>query len=122
MKNTEKRLAVKWIRDKAKSAYTKLGYCQICHSTKDLDLHHYVSVDLLWAKWKKDHSVSDEDVLNERDRFIEENYDNLYNKVVTLCKTHHKKLHSIFGEAPLFSTSEKQQRWVKRMCERNGFI
>ena len=42
--NTNKRLAVKWIRDLAKKAYEKQDNCFICNTTVDLELHHLHSL------------------------------------------------------------------------------
>lgn len=110
-----KRLPVKYIRDRAKAAYEKDTECYICAAVDQLELHHLNSIDNLWEKWCKANSiriVDVEDILSSRDKFIEEHRVELYDKVVTLCSSHHDKLHSVYGKAPLLSTAAKQENWV----------
>ena len=59
--NTNNRIAIKWIRDKAKSAYIKMPCCHICAATEDLELHQentiaFTYIDLL--SHQKDHCSS----------------------------------------------------------------
>jgi len=49
--NTNKRVAIKHVRDRAKSAYVKQDHCFICGSEDDLELHHTTSLTLLFDKW-----------------------------------------------------------------------
>ena len=110
-----KRLPVKYIRDRAKAAYEKDTECRICANSGALELHHFNSIDNLWEKWCKDNSIritNVEDILSIRDKFIEEHRVEIYDKVVTLCSSHHDKLHSVYGKAPLLSTAAKQENWV----------
>jgi len=122
MKNTSKtRDPVKYIRDRAKSAYTKASYCKICSSTELLELHHYHSLTNLLEKFAKINNYSldsDEAVLAIRDEFIETHQVELYELVVTLCNAHHKKLHSIYGIKPAAQTVTKQIRWVEIQKEK----
>lgn len=110
-----KRVSIKWIRDAAKSAYEKADSCEICGKTTELDFHHYYSLSALWKKWCLVNRIKEEDVLLVRDEFITEHHDYLYKETVTLCKEHHKMLHSIYGAMPSLATGEKQKRWVERM-------
>lgn len=115
--NTNKRLAVKHVRDKAKSAYEKKDVCHICGSTTELELHHTNSLSLLFDKWAKEmgHDIStDAGVLEVRDAFIEAHHSEIYVEVFTLCNKHHVKLHQVFGKAPALSTSQKQNRWIEK--------
>lgn len=110
-----KRVAVKWIRDRAKKAYEKDGVCFICGSTTELELHHLNSIQRLMEAWAKDNSYdisTDEGILDVRDQFIEEHKDELYNQVYTLCNTHHVKLHGIFGKSPAKISTERQKKWL----------
>jgi len=110
-----KRLPVKYIRDRAKSAYTKDTKCFICGTEEALELHHFNTVDVLWEVWVRTNKIqikSVDDILLYRDKFIEEHKVELYDKVVTLCSSHHDKLHSVYGKAPLLSTAAKQENWV----------
>ncbi len=112
-----KRIAVKHIRDGAKSAYDKKDSCFICKSSENLELHHVNSLTLLLEHWAKTNDIdisTDAAVLAIRDRFIDEHTSQLYDEVFTLCLRHHQKLHSIFGKAPPLTTAQKQIRWVEK--------
>ena len=114
--NTNKRVAIKWIRDKAKSAYEKQSTCYICNTTHELELHHLHSVNYLlesWAKLNKLDISTDEAVLAIRDRFISEHHAEIYELVYTLCNRHHVQLHGIYGKSPLPSSVAKQQHWIE---------
>ncbi len=115
-KNTNKRLAVKHVRDKAKSAYEKQDSCYICGTSQDLELHHFHSITLLleaWAKRKGYDITTDEGILAVREEFIAEHRIELYDKVRTLCNPHHVALHKIYGKAPALGSESKQERWVE---------
>ena len=86
-KNTNNRIAVKWVRDKAKAAYVKQGSCYICGGTSDLELHHLHSITNLLYAWADSlgYDIStDEGILAVRDEFISEHYAELYELVYTL--------------------------------------
>lgn len=120
-KNTDnKRIAVKWIRDKAKSAYDKKSTCYICNTTQDLELHHTHSITLLLNAWaaEKNYDIStDEGILAHRDEFIETYHKEIYDDVYTLCNHHHVKLHGIYGKAPSIWSASKQGRWIEKQRE-----
>lgn len=114
--NTNKRLAVKHVRDKAKAAYEKKDACYICGTQQDLELHHFHSLTLMLEKWSKakGYDIStDEGILAVREEFIAEHRVELYDKVRTLCNNHHVKLHKIYGKAPALGTEAAQDRWVE---------
>jgi hypothetical protein len=120
-KNTNKRVGVKWIRDKAKKAYEKADHCFICDTTQDLELHHLHSLTILletWAKNKGYDITTDEGVLAIRDEFIEQHYHELYELVYTLCYKHHSALHGVYGKAPAVGSEPKQDRWIKLQREK----
>jgi hypothetical protein len=120
---TFKRDKIKYIRDRAKARYEKGTHCRICDTTHELEFHHYYSLTPLFNKWIADNNISletEEDILNIRDEFIEKHKKELYDEAVTLCKTHHMKLHSIYGKDPLLSSAMKQKRWVDIQREKNG--
>lgn len=120
--NTNKRIAVKWIRDKAKSAYQKQSNCYICQTTSDLELHHLHSVTHLLETWAKRGGVdisSDEAVLAIRDQFIAEHHAEIYELVYTLCNRHHVQLHGIYGKSPAPSSVLKQKRWIELQQEKH---
>ncbi len=115
--NTNKRVAVKHVRDRAKSAYEKRECCHICGSGEDLELHHTASLTLLLEKWaaEKGYDIStDEGILAVRDEFIEDHRTAIYDEVFTLCNKHHLALHRVYGKAPLLSTRKKQVLWIEK--------
>ena len=115
-KNTEnKRIPVKYVRDKAKAAYDKKSECNICGSTEDLELHHFNSITLLlenWAVAKRYDISTDDGILAVRDEFITDHNEELYAQVRTLCNKHHVALHRVFGKAPPLNSTARQERWV----------
>lgn len=113
-----KRLAVKYVRDLAKSSYKKGDYCEICGSKTDLEFHHYYSMTALLEKWILQKGYKEEDIISVREEFIAEHTTHIYEDTVTLCKTCHKKLHKIYGIKPNLGTGEKQKRWVERMSNK----
>lgn len=116
-KNTDnKRIPVKWVRDRAKAAYDKKDHCFVCGTSEDLELHHLQSITLLlneWADRKSYDITTDEGILAVRDEFIEEHHTQLYDWVYTLCNTHHVKLHGVYGKAPTLASAPKQSRWLE---------
>ena len=63
-KNTgNNRIPVKWVRDKAKSAYDKKDHCYICGTDQDLELHHFNSITILLERWAtaKSYDISTDD-------------------------------------------------------------
>lgn len=121
--STNKRLPIKWVRDLAKSRYDKGSSCEICGTTENLDFHHYYTLTPLFRKWctlKKYPTETDEQVLAIRDEFIASHQKELYEDTVTLCHTHHMRLHSVYGKDPALVTAEKQKNWVVIQREKHG--
>lgn len=111
------RIPVKWVRDRAKSAYEKKDECYICGTDKDLELHHTHSITILFDNWVKKHghkTDTDEDVIAIRDQFIEEHRREIYDAVYTLCNKDHVKLHTVYGAKPALSTADKQALWIDK--------
>ena len=111
-----KRDLVKYVRDKAKSRYKKASACYICGSTEQLDFHHFYGLTELLETWIKEKNIiieTEQDILELRESFIDENKTKLYKNTVTLCHKHHLRLHSIYGKRPKLITAEKQQKWVE---------
>ena len=123
---TNKRIPVKWVRDRAKAAYDKKEFCYICNATEELELHHTHSITLLLNAWatRKSYDIStDEGILAVRDEFISEHRVEIYDNVFTLCNKHHIKLHGIYSKAPSLASAPKQERWIelqKSKCENPG--
>lgn len=113
---TNKRIPVKWVRDRAKAAYEKQDTCYICGSSENLELHHTHSITLLltdWAAANKHDISTDEGILAVRDEFIEYYRKEIYDDVYTLCNKHHVKLHGVYGKAPPLHTASKQGNWIE---------
>lgn len=121
-KNTgNNRIPVKWVRDRAKSAYEKQSECYICGTSNDLELHHTHSVTILLENWAKEKGYdisTDEGILAVRDEFIAEHRREIYEAVYTLCNKHHVRLHSVYGKKPPLHTADKQERWIERQKAR----
>ena len=112
---------IKYVRDRAKSRYEKGSQCEICETPESLDFHHYYTMTPLFNKWckSKGYTVKTvDDILKIRDEFIIEEEDKVYNQTVTLCHTHHLKLHSVYGKDPVLTTAEKQKNWVRIQKEK----
>jgi 5-methylcytosine-specific restriction endonuclease McrA len=115
-KNTNKRIPVKWVRDRAKAAYEKKTECCVCGSATDLELHHLHSVTILLDKWSeaRGYDIStDAGILAVRDEFIDDHRVELYDQVYTLCNRHHVALHSVYGKAPRPGSEPKQAHWIE---------
>lgn len=120
-----KRDLVKYVRDKAKSKYQKSTDCFICGSEENLDFHHFYGLTELLDIWLTKNKIiisTAEDIMDVRDTFIEEHMTELYDEAVTLCHTHHLKLHSIYGKRPKLVTAQKQKRWVGKQRDKNGMV
>ena len=120
-KNTNKRIPVKHVRDKAKSAYEKQDHCYICATSQDLELHHLHSVTLLLENWARrmGYDIStDQGILAVRDEFISEHHTELYEQVYTLCNSHHVALHGVYGKTPQPGSEPKQARWIEIQREK----
>lgn len=119
--NTNKRVATKHIRDGIKSNYNKKTNCEVCDATESLELHHYVTVSILLKKYAKANNIdisTDEAVLAMRDKFYKVYWHELVDDTVTLCATHHKLLHKVYGKEPPMSTAKKQARWVAKQHDK----
>ena len=120
-----KRDLVKYVRYKAKSQYKKESECYICGKTDNLDFHHYNGLTELLETWIRKHNLNiekEQDILEIREQFIGENYEEVYDKTVTLCHQHHLRLHSIYGKRPKLITAEKQERWVEKQRNKHGMV
>ena len=117
-----KRDLVKYVRDKAKSKYKKSNNCYICGDTDHLDFHHYYGLTELLETWLNTNKINiekEQDILEIREQFIDENREKVYTQTVTLCHQHHLRLHSIYGKRPRLIHAEKQERWVEKMRSKN---
>ena len=120
-----KRDLVKYVRDKAKSNYRKDTQCFICRETENLEFHHFHGMTELLHKWLKDNKItitSADEIMNLREQFINEHKVEVYDEAATLCKTHHIRLHSIYGKRPKLVTAKKQKRWVEIQRDKYGMV
>jgi len=120
-----KRDLVKYVRDKAKSQYNKASECHICGETEELDFHHYYGLTELLETWLKTNNITienEQDILEIREQFIDENREKVYIKTVTLCHQHHLRLHSIYGKRPKLIHADKQERWAEKMRAKYGMV
>ena len=120
-----KRDLVKYVRDKAKSGYQKETQCYICGDTERLEFHHFYGMTELLESWLKERKLtitSADEIMSLREIFIKEYYNEIYYEAATLCKSHHMRLHSIYGKRPKLVTALKQQRWVKIQRGKNGMV
>lgn len=118
-----KRLEVKYIRDKIKSQYKKSSNCEICDTTDFLEYHHYSSVAELYKKWASENGMKPttvEEIIDVRDKFLSIFHKEMVEDCTTLCKTHHTKLHKVYGKNPPLHTAGKQERWVGK--QRDKFL
>jgi hypothetical protein len=120
-----KRDLVKYVRDKAKSGYKKEAQCYICGETERLEFHHFYGMTELLESWLKKRKLtitSADEIMSLREIFIKEYYNEIYYEAATLCKSHHMRLHSIYGKRPKLVTALKQQRWVGKMRIKHGMV
>lgn len=116
-----KRTKYKYIRDGIKSNYKYAECCEVCSTKDDLELHHPNTVSLLFDTWCQTKGIdpsTKEEILEVRSQFYEDHWYELVDDVMTLCSTHHKSLHKVYGSQPPLSTAQKQREWVKRIKDR----
>ena len=121
--NTNKRVATKHIRDGIKSQYPKGTSCEVCGTEHDLEYHHYATLSIVFKNYCDKHNISvktDDEVIAMRDKFYEDNWEAVVLDGVTICNTHHKALHKLYGKQPSLATANKQKHWVSRMFEKNN--
>ena len=118
---SNKRIPVKFVRDRAKAGYEKKAACYICGTSESLELHHTHSITLLLNNWVelKGYDVStDEKIIAVRDEFIRDHNKEIYEAVFTLCNKHHVKLHQVYGKAPALTTAGKQAVWIEKQKQK----
>jgi len=122
-----KRLPLKYIRDSIKSAYKIKDVCYICGTNKDLELHHLHGLSQLWNEWCNENNIIISNIvtvkeMNElRGRFSKDCEESLSHKYLfSLCKVHHLKLHTIYGQHYHNGLTPKILNWLERMKEKYG--
>lgn len=120
-----KRLPVKFVRDYIKKDYKLKDCCFICGSIEELELHHLYSVSELFNNWctknKIMHIKDDEHIKQLRVQFAEDCAEDLsHNNLYTLCKLHHVRLHTIYGQSYANHLAPKIKSWIYLQKEKNG--
>ena len=125
MMNQLKRFPIKYIRDFIKKDYKLRDVCFICGSKEKLELHHLLSVSELFNKWclkNKINAIEDVDYIKKlRVEFANDCEEELSHKhLFTLCSTHHKQLHSIYGQTYSNHLAPKIKNWLEIQKAKNG--
>jgi 5-methylcytosine-specific restriction endonuclease McrA len=123
--NKLKRIPIKYIRDFIKKDYKLRDECYICGSTESLELHHLYSVSELFNNWcdkNKIIKIEDVETINTlRVQFSQDCYSDLsHENLYTLCATHHKQLHNIYGQRYSNHLSDKIKNWLNIQRAKNG--
>ncbi len=123
--NKLKRIPIKYVRDFIKKDYKLRDECYICGIKEKLELHHLFSVSELFNNWCDKNKISvieDVDAIKDlRVQFSQDcesdlSHDNLF----TLCSTHHKQLHNIYGQRYSNHLTSKIKNWLDIQRAKNG--
>lgn len=118
-----KRDPTKYLRDSAKALYNKGTECRICGTSAELQFHHYTTLSILVNNFLRGKTVETvEEVEVFREEFKQLYAKEIYDTTVTLCKTHHARLHQVYGKAPALGTAAKQERWVEKQRAKYGLV
>ena len=124
--NELKRIPVKYIRDYIKKDYKLRDRCFICEKTDSLELHHLYSLSELWNKWCESQGIiiakitTVEEINDLRVRFEKDNREPLgHENLFTLCKPHHERLHSLYGQRYGNHMAKKVKRWLDIQREKH---
>jgi 5-methylcytosine-specific restriction endonuclease McrA len=125
MMTSLKRFPIKYIRDFIKKDYKIRDECYVCGSRENLELHHLYGLSELFDKWCISNKISDIDnveMINQlREKFATDEKDKLSNKnLYTLCKTHHIRLHTLYGQRYPNYLASKIKNWLDIQKEKNG--
>ena len=82
-----------------------------------MELHHLYSLSQLWEIWCGEHNlkqVESVDIIKQlRVIFAKDNKEYLNNKnLFTLCKAHHSKLHTLYGQNYSNHLVHKVKKWL----------
>lgn len=120
------RLPVKWLRDGIKSKYKDREPCFICGAQENIELHHIYSISDLWNLWIRKNGIkisSDADVLDNRAQFELDNEEYLSNEnLYSLCKSHHQRLHQIYGKSYSMYMGNKVREWIHKQRDKHGEV
>ena len=120
-----KRFPIKYIRDYIKKDYKLKDKCYICGSKEKLELHHLFSVSQLFEQWCSENKVTEIDTVEKITSLSEifavdckESLD--HHNLYTLCKTHHQRLHNIYGQNYSNHLVPKIKNWLEIQKDKNG--
>ena len=120
-----KRFPIKYIRDYIKKDYKLKDKCYICNSRDKLELHHLFSVSQLFKQWCSENKVTEIDTVEKitslREIFAVDCKESLdHHNLYTLCKTHHQRLHNIYGQNYSNHLVPKIKNWLEIQKDKNG--
>ena len=120
-----KRFPIKYIRDYIKKDYKLKDKCYICGSKEKLELHHLFSVSQLFEQWCSENKVTEintvEKITSLREIFAVDCKESLdHHNLYTLCKTHHQRLHNIYGQNYSNHLVPKIKNWLEIQKDKNG--
>ena len=120
-----KRFPIKYIRDYIKKDYKLKDKCYICGSKEKLELHHLFSVGQLFEQWCSENKVTEIDTVEKitslREIFAVDCKESLdHHNLYTLCKTHHQRLHNIYGQNYSNHLVPKIKNWLEIQKDKNG--
>ena len=120
-----RRLPVKTVRDYIKRFYKSKDCCYICGDSSNLELHHLYSVSELFNNWCDEQGIkeltSTDLIMKLRIQFYKDCYNKLNNdNLVTLCKSHHIRLHTIYGQRYSNNLVPKVVNWLEIQKEKHG--
>ena len=120
-----KRFPIKYIRDYIKKDYKLKDKCYICNSKDKLELHHLFSVSQLFKQWCSENKVTEIDTVEKitslREIFAVDCKESLdHHNLYTLCKTHHQRLHNIYGQNYSNHLVPKIKNWLEIQKDKNG--
>ena len=120
-----KRFPIKYIRDFIKKDYKLRDECYVCGTKESLELHHLYGLSELFDKWcttNKIKKVDTVEIINQiREEFANDEKDKLSNKnLYTLCKNHHVRLHTVYGQRYANYLAPKIKNWLDIQKEKNG--
>ena len=120
-----KRFPIKYIRDYIKKDYKIRDECYICGAEENLELHHLFSVSQLFDDWCLKNKVTEidsvEKITSLREIFSVDCKESLdHHNLFTLCKSHHQRLHNIYGQRYSNHLVPKIRNWLEIQKEKNG--
>ena len=120
-----KRFPIKYIRDYIKKDYKLRDECYICGSKEKLELHHIFSVSQLFNEWCTQHKITEidsvEKITSLREKFAIDCKESLdHHNLYTLCKSHHQRLHTIYGQRYSNHLAPKIKNWLDIQKDKHG--